>query len=215
MTGHQGFVLSHTAIASPAAVPEIRLHLATEATPLWEATEAFLAERDLPPPYWAFAWVGGQATARWLLDHPEVVRGRSVLDFAAGCGIGAVAAGLAGAARIEAAEIDPFALAAIRLNAGLNGVAVHLSEGDVVAGPDGGWDVVLAGDVCYERPMAELIFPWLRRLASRGAQVILADPGRAYLPRTGLMRLASYPIPTSLDLEDREMREGVVYRIVG
>ncbi len=209
------FILANTALASPPACPEIKLRLATEITPLWQATEAFLDANNLPPPYWAFAWVGGQAMARYLLDTPSVVAGNRVLDFAAGCGIGAIAAALAGAAAVDAAEIDPVAAAAIRLNAETNRTAIGITTEDVLAGGDCRWDVVMAGDVCYERPMAEAVFAWLRRCAASGADVLMADPGRAYLPRTGLMKVAAYVIPCSLELEDRTSREVTVYRIVG
>ncbi len=209
------FILANTELVSPPACPEIKLHLATEITPLWQATEAFLQGSNLPPPYWAFAWVGGQAMSRYLLDTPSVVAGKRVLDFAAGCGIGAIAAALAGAAAVEAAEIDRVAATAIRLNAEANGTAVTVTTDDVLARSDCPWDVVMAGDVCYERPMAEAVFAWLRRCAAAGADVLMADPGRAYLPPTGLMKVASYTIPCSLELEDRTRRDATVYRIVG
>ncbi len=187
---------------------------ATEVTALWQATEAELDQANLPPPYWAFCWAGGQALTRYVLDHPELVAGRRVLDFAAGCGASAIAAAQAGAARVEAAEIDAMAAAAIRLNAALNGVAVEVLGEDVV-GAACRWDVVVAGDVCYERPMTEYIWPWLKRLAAAGATVLMADPGRAYLPRHGLLEVARTTVATSLELEDKASREVVVYRIVG
>jgi predicted nicotinamide N-methyase len=175
------FVRAHTALAAPPLVPEVRLYLASEVTPLWEATEATLAAAYVPPPYWAFAWPGGQALARYVLDHRETVQGKRVLDFAAGSGVTAIAAARAGAAAVEAAEIDAIAIAALALNAATNEAAVTCTDADLV-GSDGGWDVVLAGDVCYERPMAERVTPWLQQLARRGAVVLLGDPGRAYLP---------------------------------
>ena len=214
MTDAEAFLRAHTSIAQPALVPEIRLHLATEITPIWQATEAWLAETGIEPPFWAFAWPGGTATARLLLDRPGLVAGRRVLDFAAGCGIAAIAAALAGAAQVEAAEIDTLAIAATRLNAALNGVAVTALEGDVVGQPCR-WDTVLAGDVCYEAPMTRHILPWLRGLAGAGAEVLLADPGRAYRPQDRLEELARYRVPTSRDLEDSELRETVVWRIDG
>jgi len=210
----RAFIREVTAIASPPACPEIRLHLATEITPLWEATEQALDGMNVPPPYWAFCWAGGQALTRYVLDNPALVRGRRVLDFAAGCGVSAVAAALNGAARVEAAEIDRLAGAAIANNAALNGVAVEVVLDDVV-GCANRWDVVVAGDVCYEKPMTEHIWPWLRRLAADGATVLMADPGRAYLPRHGLLEVARMVVETSLELEDRTQREVVVYRIVG
>jgi len=209
----EAFLRAHTALGHAPLVPEIALHLATEITPIWQATEAWLRARDIEPPFWAFAWPGGQATARLLLDEPGRVAGRRVLDFAAGCGIAAIAAALSGAARVEAAEIDPLARVAIRLNAALNGVLLDTPEGDVVGTPCR-WDVILAGDVCYEAPMTAHILPWLRAMAAAGAEVLLADPGRAYLPREGLAPLARLVVPTTLELEDRTEREVVLYRLL-
>lgn len=213
-SGRAAFIACNTILAAPSLVPEVTLHLATEVTPLWEATEATLERAGLPPPYWAFAWPGGQAVARHILDNPQLVRGKAVLDFAAGTGLVAVAAMKAGASRALAAEIDGFAVEAIRLNAAANGVAVETASEDLVGGPLAGIDVVLAGDVCYERPMAERVTGWLRAVAATGTLVILGDPGRAYVPRDGLEKLAEYPVPTSLELEDRTVRETVVWRLL-
>lgn len=213
-SGRAAFIACNTILAVPSLVPEVTLHLATEVTPLWEATEATLERAGLPPPYWAFAWPGGQAVARHILDNPQLVRGKAVLDFAAGTGLVAVAAMKAGASRALAAEIDGFAVEAIRLNAAANGVAVETASEDLVGGPLAGIDVVLAGDVCYERPMAERVTGWLRAVAATGTLVILGDPGRAYVPRDGLEKLAEYPVPTSLELEDRTVRETVVWRLL-
>lgn len=209
------FILAHTVVASPPAVPELTLRLATEITPLWQATESFLDANNLPPPFWAFPWVGGQALTRHILDHPQLVRGKRVLDFAAGSGMTAIGAMLAGAAEVEAAEIDPMAAAAILLNAKDNGVSVGLRMDDVLALTDCPWDVVLAGDVCYEKPMAEKVFAWMRRCAVLGADVLMADPGRSYLPTTGLMKVGAQTIACSMELEDRISRDVVVYKIVG
>jgi predicted nicotinamide N-methyase len=188
------------------------LHLASEITPIWQATEEWLAARNVEPPFWAFAWPGGQALARHVLDNPASVSGKRVLDFAAGCGIAAIACGLAGAASVEAAEIDPLAAAAIGLNAATNGVQVEASAGDVVGAPCR-WDVILCGDVCYEAPMAAHILPWLRAMA-RKAAVWVADPGRAYLPREGMAEFARYAVPTTLELEDRTERSVALYRLL-
>ena len=207
------FVLANTALEAPPLVPEIRLHLASEVVPLWQATEEQLAEQGLPPPYWAFAWAGGQALARYLLDHPEAVAGKRVLDFAAGSGLQGIAAARAGAAAVEAAEIDAFAAAAIRLNAALNGVEMAVTERDLIGARAGPWDVVLAGDVCYERPMAETVWAWLRALAGDGALVLLGDPGRTYLPKSGLERVIAYAVETSRELEDSDVRNAVVWRV--
>lgn len=209
-----GFIRAQTTIATSALVPEIPLHLATEITPIWQATEAWLGEQGIEPPFWAFAWPGSQAMARLLLDEPARVAGRRVLDFAAGCGLAAIAAAKAGAALVEAAEIDPMAVAATRLNAALNGVAVTALDGDVVGTP-GRWDLILAGDVCYEAPMTAHILPWLRSLAAAGAEVWIADPGRGYLPREGLAPIARYPVQTTRELEDREVRDVTIARLSG
>jgi len=209
------FILANTVQAAPPAVPEIPLRLATEITPLWEASEVFLEQNNVPPPYWAFPWVGGQALTRHLLDNPELVRGKRVLDFAAGSGMTAIGAAMMGASEVQAAEIDTMACAAILLNAADNEAKVSVRMDNVLDLPDCPWDVVVAGDVCYEKPMAEKVFAWLRRCASSGAEVFMADPGRAYLPRTGLMKVGGYSIACSLELEDRESRDVVVYKIVG
>ena len=208
------FVRTNTAIAHPSLLPEMRLHLATEVTPLWEATEATLARNNLPPPYWAFAWPGGQAVARLVLDRPELVAGKSVLDFAAGTGLVGIAAAMAGAARVQSCDIDRFALSAIALNAESNGVEVKAVSADLVDRPLPGIDVVLAGDVCYEKPMADRVTAWLRGVAATGTLVLLGDPGRAYVPTSGIERVGQYSVPTSLELEDREMRETVIWRLL-
>ena len=213
MTDPEGFIRTQTALVAPPLCPELVLHLATEATPLWEATEAFLEESGLPPPYWAFAWPGGQATARHLLDAPDLVRGLRVLDLGAGSGIGAIAAARAGAASVVAADIDPLSVRAIRMNAAANGVVVEATTDDLVGGDPTAFDLVLAGDVCYERPMAGRVTAWLRAIAASGRTVLLADPGRTYLPSDGLVGLARYTVPTSLELEDREERETVIWRV--
>jgi predicted nicotinamide N-methyase len=194
-------------------VPEITLHLASKITPIWEATEAELARLNLPPPYWAFAWPGGQALTRFLLDNPDWVKGKRVLDFAAGSGLSAIGAAMAGAARVEAAEIDEYATAAIALNARTNNVAIDLVTQDLI-GSEPRWEIVLAGDVCYEKPMADRVIAWFRALAGRGVAILMGDPGRAYLPANGLVELARYQVPTTLELEDREMRETVVWRLM-
>ncbi len=191
-------------------MPEIRLHLATEITPIWQASEAWLAERAIEPPFWAFAWPGGLALARHVLDNPALAAGKRVLDFAAGGGVAAIACKLAGAVLVEAAEIDPLAFAAVGLNAKANNVEV-LPAGDVVGAPCR-WDLILCGDVCYEAPMTDHIMPWLTDMA-RSAEVWIADPGRAYLPQTGLEAVASYRIETTLELEDRTSRDVVLYRL--
>jgi predicted nicotinamide N-methyase len=208
------FVRGNTVVTAPPLVPEIRLYLATEITPIWQATEETLARSALPPPFWAFAWAGGQALARYLLDHPAEVAGRSVLDFGAGSGLVAIAAAKAGAASVFAAEIDHFAAAAIAANAALNDVAIAVTTGDMLDTVDPRWEVVSAGDVCYERPMADRVTGWLRGLAARGTLVLLGDPGRAYLPSEGLVERARYLVPTSRELEDRDTRDAVVWEVL-
>ena len=208
------FIRANTRLIAPPLVPEMRLHLADEAVALWTKTEEELEATGLPPPFWAFAWAGGQALARWIGDHRQRIAGRYVLDFASGSGIVAIAAALAGAAHVEASEIDPFALAAIALNAGENGVAVDALAQDVI-GQDRGWDVALAGDVAYERDMAARVFAWLERLARRGALVLIGDPCRAYLARDRLDCLAEYSVPTPRALEDAEIKRTGVFVFKG
>jgi predicted nicotinamide N-methyase len=205
------FVLHNTLPGHAALVPELTLRLATELTPIWQASEDWLRARNVEPPFWAFAWPGGQVMARHILDQPQRAGGRRVLDFAAGGGIAALAAAHAGAASVEANEIDPIAIAAINLNSAANRLAVTATFGDIVGQP-GRWDLILAGDVCYEAPMTRHILPWLRTLAAE-AEVWVADPGRAYLPGQGLETLAVYDVPTTIELEDRTLRRTTLYRL--
>jgi predicted nicotinamide N-methyase len=208
------FVRRNTEIIRPPLVPEIPLHLATAMTPIWLATEEELARGAVPPPFWAFAWAGGQALARYLLDNPEAVAGREVLDIGSGSGMVAIAAAKSGASRVVAAEIDPFAAAAIALNASLNGVTLTVETRDLLDRGPAGWGVALAGDICYEEPMSSRAMTLLRRIAARDRLALLGDPGRAYLPRSGLVELARYEVPTTRELEDREAREGVVWQVL-
>jgi predicted nicotinamide N-methyase len=201
----QDFIRANTALTRAPHVPEFALHLATEITPIWQATEHSLNTANLAPPFWAFAWPGSQALARYMLDNSAQIAGRRVLDFAAGCGLAALAAIKAGAAWVEAAEIDPLAIAAIKLNAAENRLVVETLAQDVV-GQNGAWDIILCGDICYEAPMTRHVLPWLAGMAALGKQVWIADPGRAYLPRAGLRQIAEYQIATSLELEDRLVR---------
>ncbi|WP_118847926.1 50S ribosomal protein L11 methyltransferase [Pleomorphomonas carboxyditropha] len=212
LSRERAFVLRETRSKAPPLIPEIRLRLADEAMDLWQATEADLGRAGLPPPFWAFAWAGGQALARHVLDHPEIVRGARVLDFAAGSGIVAIAAKLAGARDVVAADIDAYARAAILINAGDNGVAVTAPDTDFLDRGAAGFDVVLAGDVFYERPMAARVEPFLRAAQAAGAAVLFGDPGRAYLPATGIAPLASYEVPVPRAIEDRDVRTTRVWR---
>ncbi len=199
------FVRANTRLLAPPLAPALRLHLADEAVELWGRTERELDEIGLPPPFWAFAWAGGQALARYVGDNPECVAGKCVLDFASGSGLVAIAAAKAGAARVEASEIDEFAQVAIALNARQNGVAVCVLAEDVV-GADRGWDVILAGDVCYQKDMAEAVTLWLEGLARRGALVLIGDPHRSYLALDRLERLIEYRVPVTRALEDADVK---------
>lgn len=210
----EAFIRAHTRLLPVPHAPEIALHVAEEATELWQRTEDELAVIGLPPPFWAFAWAGGQALARYLLDNPEIVAGRRMLDFASGSGLVAIAAAKAGAAPVEACDIDAFAAAAIGINAAANGVAVMARCEDLI-GLDEGWDVICAGDVCYERAMAERVIDWLSGLSARGATVLIGDPGRSYLPRERLEALATYEVPVTRALEDAEVKRSSVWRLAG
>ncbi|MBL8703103.1 MAG: methyltransferase [Alphaproteobacteria bacterium] len=182
-------------------------------TPLWRATQKTLDDLDLPPPYWAFAWPGGQALARFMLDDAAVMRGRRVFAFAAGSGIDAIAAALAGAHSVVASDIDPFALSAIAINARANGVEIETTASDVLDGPPPDADIVIAADVFYEGPMSARTQRWLRRCAAAGRTVLTADPGRSYIPERGLEALSSYDVPTPEELEDAAEKRTTVYRV--
>jgi predicted nicotinamide N-methyase len=214
----QSFIRAHTALASPPLLPEITLHLATSMTPLWWATEAWLESNGIEPPYWAFAWAGGQAIARLLLDEPNLVHGRRVLDLASGSGLCAIAAARAGASHVIAVDRDGLAAHAITLNAQINDVVVQARAEDIVL-PDEvpSWvldcDVVLAGDVCYDATMTAAFLPWLRARVASGAFVLLGDPGRYYLPSQGLQEIARYQVPASDDVEAAKEIWGVVYEM--
>ena len=207
------FILENTELLSPPHTPELKLHLASELVPIWQKTEEELAAQGVPPPFWAFAWAGGQALSRYVLDHPETVRGKRVLDFASGSGLSAIAAAKAGARHVLATEIDTFAVAAIDLNAQVNEVEVTAELVDAV-GTDQGWDTVIAGDICYEREMSARVFAWLRGLAGRGALVLIGDPGRNYLPSSHLVEIAVYDVATTRELEDREVRRTKVWHVM-
>ena len=208
----RAFIAAQTRRLTVPHVPEIRLQLADEAMGLWQKTEEELGEMGLPPPFWAFAWAGGQALARYVLDHPQTVRDRSVLDVASGSGLVAIAAAMAGAARVEAADIDAFATEAIALNAAANGVSVTPRLADLV-GRDEGWDVILAGDIFYDRDLAAAMEAWLRALDARGATVLIGDPGRSYLPKARLAEVAAYSVPVTRALEDAEIKQAKVWRL--
>ena len=208
---YQRFVRANTSLQSLPHVPEIELYLADEAHELWHRTEDELATIGLPPPFWAFAWAGGQGVARYVLDHPETVKDRFVLDFAAGSGLVGIAAAKANAKRVICCDIDPFAQPAVLLNSVANGTTVNVCIDDLI-GTDQGWDVILAGDVFYDKPLAERLMPWFTALAARGADVIVGDPGRSYFPKNLLESLAVYCVPVTRVLEDAEIKQTTVWR---
>jgi predicted nicotinamide N-methyase len=212
-TEPERFILSNTAVMTPPHVPEIKLHLADEAHALWLKTEDELEEIGLPPPFWAFAWAGGQGLARYVLDHPEIVRGRRVLDFASGSGLVAIAAMKAGAASVLAADIDPWTGTAIQLNSRLNDVGIDFTSENMIGEPVDA-DVVLAGDVFYDKGFADVLVPWFSSLAAEGKTVIVGDPGRAYCPRQIMTPLATYEVPVTRALEDAEVKRTTVWQFV-
>ena len=207
------FVAANTRLQPVPHAPEISLWLADEVTPIWRLTEEELGELGLPPPFWAFAWAGGQALARYLLDHPEEVAGKRVLDFAAGSGLVGVAAMKAGAASVICADIDPFCAAAVAANAAANGVRLAFTDADLLDGPPPEVDLICAGDVCYEKPMTDRVLAWLSQSNANGVRVLIGDPGRTYFPRDGLTFLAEYRVPTTRELEDLEIKRSSVWAL--
>ena len=191
--------------------PQISLWLADEITPIWRMTEEELGEIGLPPPFWAFAWSGGQGLARYLLDHPDEVTGRSVIDFATGSGLVGIAALKAGAASVVGADIDPFCGAAVALNAEANGVEMAFTDRDLLGAPPPQVDVICAGDVCYEKPMTERVLAWLGAARANGTRILIGDPHRTYFPKTGLDLLAEYQVPTTRELEDFAIKRSSVW----
>jgi predicted nicotinamide N-methyase len=213
LAGRRAFILENTRLQPPPHTPELQLHLADEITPIWKLTEEALAEIGLPPPFWAFAWAGGQALARYILDHPEVVAGKRVIDFASGSGLVAIAAMKAGAVSVLAADIDVFCEAAIGLNALANDVQIAFTEVNLLDASPPVADVLLAGDICYERPMAEAVMAWLAEGRMAGATVLIGDPGRTYFPKDGLDKLAEYQVPTTRELEDMAVKRTSVWTL--
>ena len=211
--GRRAFILENTRIQPPPHTPELSLHLADEVTPIWRLTEEALAEIGLPPPFWAFAWAGGQALARYVLDHPDEVAGKRVVDFASGSGIVGIAAMRAGAGHVLATDIDPFCGAALAVNGELNGVRIDFTDQNLLDVPPPDVDVILAGDICYEKPLATQVMDWLAAAHVRGTRVLIGDPGRSYFPRVGLEKLAEYEVPTTRELEDREVKKTAVWTL--
>ena len=207
------FIAANTRLQAVPHAPEIQLWLADEVTPIWRLTEEELGEMGLPPPFWAFAWAGGQALARWILDHPHEVAGRRVIDFACGSGLVGIAAMKAGAADVLCADIDPFCAAAVALNAAANGVELAFTDRDLRDAPPPPADVVCAGDVCYEKPMTDRVLTWLGQAKAQGARVLIGDPGRTYFPRDGLSFLAEYQVPTTRELEDLAVKRSSVWAL--
>ena len=209
------FIRDNTRLIAPPLVPEIRLHLAEESVPIWLKTEEELGEINVPPPYWAFAWAGGQALARYILDHAELFADRSVLDLGAGSGLTAIAAMKAGARSVLANDIDVLALAAVTLNAAENAVAVETSANDLLAMPPSQFDVVLVGDLFYERQLAEQVLAFIEAAAKGGALVLIGDPQRNYFPKGRFVLAAEYQVAVTRELEDALIKRTAVWRLAG
>lgn len=214
-TGHwQDFIRANTRLLAPPLVPEIRLHLAEESLPIWRKTEEELGEMNVPPPYWAFAWAGGQALGRHLIDYPGLVGGRTVVDLGSGSGLTAIAAMRAGALSVIAADVDPVAVAAIALNARANGVEVAPTTEDLLAAaPAAGPDVILVGDLFYERALADRVLAFIEAAAGQGALVLIGDPGRSYFPKGRFERIAEHRVPVTRELEDALIKHTAVWRL--
>lgn len=209
----RAFIVANTRLQAVPHAPEISLWLADEITPIWKLTEEELGELGLPPPFWAFAWSGGQGLARWVLDNPEVFAGQTVVDFAAGSGLVGIAAMKAGAAGVLAADIDPFCGAAVALNGEANGVALSFTDADLLDAPPPRVDILCAGDVCYEKPMTERVMAWLRVAKAQGSRVFIGDPHRTYFRTDGLTHLAEYQVPTTRELEDFAIKRSSVFEL--
>jgi predicted nicotinamide N-methyase len=215
VTDPAAFILSNTRFQTVPHAPEISLWLADEVTPLWRLTEEALGELGVAPPFWAFAWAGGQGLARWLLDNRAEVAGRTVLDFAAGSGLVGIAAIKAGARRCLCTDVDPFCGAAVALNARDNGVSLDFTKHDLLQAPPPQVDVICAGDVFYEQPMSGRVLDWLKQAGDQGTRVLVGDPMRTYFPRTGFELLAEYAVPTTRELEDLAVKRTRVWTLAG
>ena len=208
----KAFIVAKTRVAMAPGLP-IRLHTADELTPLWEATEEDLAEANIAPPFWAFPWAGGQALARYVLDTPEIVRGKRVLDLASGSGLVAIAAALAGAAEVVANDIDPMCEAAIALNADLNTVAISYHGGSLLAGDPPDYDIILAADVFYEQTPARMFRAMLERCHANGSAILAGDPGRTYFPREAFRQVAEYAVETTTEIENHPIKTARVWTL--
>lgn len=207
------FIVANTKLLTPPLVPEIKLHLAEESLPIWQKTEEELGQINMPPPYWAFAWAGGQALARYILDNRELLQGKTVLDLGSGSGLTSIAAMMAGARSVVASDIDDFALASIILNAGANGVVVSTTSDDLLAAAPSGFDAILVGDLFYERQLAEKVTTYIVEAAAGGALVLIGDPQRNYFPKDRFLCVAEYRVPVSRELEDAVFKTTSVWRL--
>lgn len=207
----QAFIIQHTRLQCPSLIPELRLYLASDIMPLWQQVAKTRAAPDPPPPYWASAWPGGQAIARYLLDHPDEVAGKRVVDVATGSGLCALAAARAGAAEVLAADIDPFAATAVALNACANNMRLTFTDRDLLAADPPNVDVITAGDLCYERVLASRALPWLRMAHERRIRVLIGDPGRDFFSYDSLMQLAGYQVTTLREIEGVESKQAAVF----
>lgn len=213
MPNPDAFIVANTRELSPPLVPEIRLHLAEESVPIWQKTEEELGEMNVPPPFWAFAWAGGQALARYLLDNPPLVAGQTVIDLGAGSGLTAIAAKRAGAVSVLAADIDAFSCAAVRLNAALNSVALDVTGEDLLARAPDPANVVLVGDLFYERQLAERVMAYIEKAKAAGAQILVGDPQRSYFPTARFTQAAAYQVPVTRELEDADIKRTAVWTL--
>lgn len=213
MTDWPAFIRANTRLIAPPLVPEIVLHLAEESLPIWRRTEEELAEINVPPPYWAFAWAGGQALARYILDDASTFGGHTVIDLGSGSGLAAIAASKAGASRVVAADIDPVAIAATTLNAAANAVHVETTTAQLLGRPPPAVDVLLVGDVFYERPLAEAVLAFAEAAAAGGARILVGDPSRSYFPIDRFEKHVEYSVPVTRELEDSEIKKTAVWSL--
>ena len=210
---HRAFILANTVKLTCPLVPELTLHLAHEAVPIWHKTEEELGEIGLAPPFWAFAWAGGQALARYILDHPEFIHGKSAVDLASGSGLVALCAMKAGATSVLAADIDPFAASAMRLNAELNGVVLEVTTENLLQTPPPQADFLLVGDLFYEKELATRVLAWLEQGRTQGSRILVGDPGRSYFPKDRFEKRAEYMVPVTRELEDSEIKRTAVWEL--